>query len=51
LRIQSLNADRLKVRDSEGNDIPLRAAQVDSAAAMCFDVASRHAVYSIEKTP
>lgn len=48
---QSPEADRLKVRDAQGNRIPLLATQVEGVSAMCFEAAPRTATYSIERTP
>ncbi|MFA6564641.1 MAG: polysaccharide deacetylase family protein [Verrucomicrobiia bacterium] len=47
---QSLDTSRLKVKDAQGNVIPLRAAPVEDASVSRFDVAPRTAVYSIEMT-
>ncbi|MFZ2643786.1 MAG: polysaccharide deacetylase family protein [Verrucomicrobiia bacterium] len=48
---QSLDASRLKVKNAQGDIIPLRAAQLEGASTLRFDVAPRNAVYSIEMTP
>ena len=48
---QSLDANRLKVKDAQGNVIPLRAVPVEGASALRFEVTPHNAVYSIEMTP
>lgn len=48
---QPLDASRLKVRNAQGNVIPLRAGKADGASVLRFDVPPRDAVYSIEMTP
>jgi len=47
----SLEAGRVKVKDSGGRAIPLRVAQKDGVTVLRFDVAPRNAVYVIEMTP
>lgn len=48
---KSLDASRLKVRNAQGDIIPLRAAQLEGASTLRFDFAPRNAVCSIEMTP
>ena len=48
---QSPKPSGLRVRDAEGHAVSLRSGRTESAAAWCFDVAPRNAVYSIEKIP
>lgn len=46
----SMDAGRFRVKDAAGAVLPLRAASVNGAAALRFDVAPRNALYSIEWT-
>jgi len=47
----SLSADRVRVRDAQGREVPLRTGLVEGVSTLLFDVAPRDGLYSIEKKP
>jgi len=48
---QSLDASRLRIKDAKGNTVLVRAAPVEGAGMLRFDVPPRDALYSIEISP
>lgn len=48
---QALASRRIKVKDAQGNAIPLVTVGVEDPTALRFDVVPHNAVYSIELTP